>query len=103
MRRDHRELVKHAREAIGESGLDVDDAVFGRLARRMSYLHGDVTDAALDRRLAAQVGRAKRPLYYLETWRIVQPLPTRILGTRRRGGAGPRSSALAAAMAAAGG
>ena len=60
------ELVKHAREAIGEGGQDVDDAVFGRLARRMSYLHGDVTDAALYRRLAAQVGRAKRPLYYLE-------------------------------------
>ena len=60
------ELVKHAREAIGEGGQDVDDSVFGRLARRMSYLHGDVTDAALYRRLAAQVGRAKRPLYYLE-------------------------------------
>jgi glucose-6-phosphate 1-dehydrogenase len=60
------ELVKHAREAIGEGGQDVDDAVFGRLARRMSYLHGDVTDAALYRRLAAHVGRAQRPLYYLE-------------------------------------
>jgi hypothetical protein len=41
-------------------------AVFGRLARRMSYLHGDVTDAALCRRLGARIGRAKRPLYYLE-------------------------------------
>ena len=60
------ELVKHAREAIGEGGQDVDDAVFGQLARRMSYLHGDVTDAALYRRLAARIGRAKRPLYYLE-------------------------------------
>src|SRR5690242_5872239 len=60
------ELVKHAREAIGEGGQDVDDAVFGRLARRMSYLHGDVTDAALYRRLATRIGRAKRPLYYLE-------------------------------------
>jgi len=27
---------------------------------------GDVTDAALYRRLAARIGRAKRPLYYLE-------------------------------------
>jgi glucose-6-phosphate 1-dehydrogenase len=60
------ELVKHAREAIGEGGQDVDDAVFGRLARRMSYLHGDATDAALYRRLAARIGRAQRPLYYLE-------------------------------------
>jgi glucose-6-phosphate 1-dehydrogenase len=60
------ELVKHAREAIGEGGQDVEDAVFGRLARRMSYLHGDVTDAALYRRLAARIGRAERPLHYLE-------------------------------------
>ena len=60
------ELVKHAREAIGDSGQGVDDAVFGQLARRMSYLHGGVEDAALYRRLATQIGRAKRPLYYLE-------------------------------------
>ena len=60
------ELVKHAREAIGEGGQDVDDAVFDRLARRMSYLHGDVTDAAFYRRLATRIGHAKRPLYYLE-------------------------------------
>jgi glucose-6-phosphate 1-dehydrogenase len=60
------ELVKHAREAIGDSGQDVDDAVFDRLARRMSYLHGDVLDPALYRGLATQVGRAKWPLYYLE-------------------------------------
>ena len=53
------ELIKHAREAIGEGGQDVDDAVFDRLARRMSYLHGDVTDAALYRRLATRIGRAK--------------------------------------------
>jgi glucose-6-phosphate 1-dehydrogenase len=67
------ELVKHAREAIGESGQDVDDAVFDRLARWMSYLHGVVLDGALYRRLATQVGRAKRPLYYLE----VSPGPVR--------------------------
>ena len=60
------ELIKHACEAIGEGGQDVDDAVFDRLARRMSYLHGDVTDAALYRRLATRIGRAERPLYYLE-------------------------------------
>ena len=47
------QLVKHAREAIVERGQDVDDAVFDRLARRMSYLHGDVTDDALYRRLGA--------------------------------------------------
>src|ERR1700750_995041 len=56
------ELVKHAREAIGEGGQDVDDAVFGRLARRMSYLSGDVSDAALYRRLAAGIGGRQRPV-----------------------------------------
>ena len=60
------ELVKRAREAIGEGDQDVDDAVFDRLARRLSYLPGDVTDAALYRRLATRIGRAERPLYYLE-------------------------------------
>jgi glucose-6-phosphate 1-dehydrogenase len=43
------QLNKLAREAIASSGGDVDDAVFGRLARRMSYVHGDVTDDALYR------------------------------------------------------
>src|SRR6202012_192811 len=49
------QLVKHAREAIGDSGLDVDDAVFDRLARRMSYRPGYVSDAALYRRPTTQI------------------------------------------------
>ena len=60
------QLVKHAREAIVDSGQDVDDAVFDRLARRMSYLSGDVSDAALYRSLAAGIGDRQRPVYYLE-------------------------------------
>ena len=60
------QLVKHAREAIVDSGLDVDDAVFGRLARRMSYRSGDVRDAALYRSLATEIGGRQRPVYYLE-------------------------------------
>ena len=60
------QLVKHAREAIVDSGQDVDDAVFGRLARRMSYLSGDVSDAALYRSLAVGIGDRQRPVYYLE-------------------------------------
>ena len=54
------------REAIVDSGQEVDDAAFDRLARRMSYLHGDVTDAALYRTLARKVDRSWRPVYYLE-------------------------------------
>ena len=59
------ELVKHAREAIGDSGQDVDNAVFDRLARRMSYLH--VTDpastAASPRGSAAQSDRCTTALF----------------------------------------
>jgi glucose-6-phosphate 1-dehydrogenase len=44
----------------------VDDAVFDRLARRMSYLSGDVSDAALYRSLATEIGDRQRPVYYLE-------------------------------------
>jgi glucose-6-phosphate 1-dehydrogenase len=60
------QLVKHAREAIVDSGQDVDDAVFDRLARRMSYRSGDVRDAALYRSLATEIGDRQRPVYYLE-------------------------------------
>jgi glucose-6-phosphate 1-dehydrogenase len=60
------QLVKLAREAIVDSGEKLDDAVFDRLARRMSYVSGDVTDGAFYRKLAAKVGSSQRPLYYLE-------------------------------------
>ena len=60
------QLVKHAREAIVDSGQDVDNAVFDRLARRMSYLSGDVSNAALYRSLATEIGDRQRPVYYLE-------------------------------------
>jgi glucose-6-phosphate 1-dehydrogenase len=60
------QLVKHARAAIRGAGEQIDDAVFDRLAGRLSYLHGDVTDDALYERLRQQVKGHQRPLYYLE-------------------------------------
>jgi glucose-6-phosphate 1-dehydrogenase len=60
------QLVKDVREAILSSGEEFDDAAFDRLACRMSYLPGDVTDGALYRRLAAEMGTSRRPLFYLE-------------------------------------
>jgi glucose-6-phosphate 1-dehydrogenase len=59
-------LVERARLAISESGEKIDDGVFDRLAGRLSYLHGDVTDAELYSRLAKQIGSDCHPLYYLE-------------------------------------
>ncbi|MBW0014351.1 glucose-6-phosphate dehydrogenase [Mycobacterium sp.] len=59
-------LVERARQAIGDSGEQIDDAVFDRLAGRLSYLHGDVTDPELYAELAKQIGSDRRPLYYLE-------------------------------------
>jgi glucose-6-phosphate 1-dehydrogenase len=59
-------LVERARQAIGDSGEKLDDAVFDRFAARLSYLHGDVTDSALYDELAKRIGKDSRPLYYLE-------------------------------------
>jgi glucose-6-phosphate 1-dehydrogenase len=59
-------LVERARKAIGEAGEAIDDAVFDRLAGRLSYLHGDVTDGNLYSALAKRVGSDRRALYYLE-------------------------------------
>ncbi len=60
------QLVERARRAISESGETIDDRVFDRLAGRLSYLHGDVTDADLYSRLGKEIGSDCHPLYYLE-------------------------------------
>src|ERR1700753_2457391 len=59
------ELINRARKAIADTGEKVDDKVFDRLADRLSYLHGDVTDHPLYDSLAERIG-SKRCLYYLE-------------------------------------
>ena len=59
------ELTRRAREAIAGSGEPVDEAVFSRLARRLTYLAGDATDAQLYKALAVQLSGARRALYYL--------------------------------------
>jgi len=60
------QLVKRAREAITEAAEDIDAAVFDRLAGRISYLSGDVTEDELYERLATQVTGHQAPVYYLE-------------------------------------
>lgn len=60
------ELAEMARAAIAAGGETIEESVFGRLANRLTYLHGDVTDAEVYRRLAKKIGRNHRPLFYLE-------------------------------------
>ncbi|MEE6175860.1 glucose-6-phosphate dehydrogenase [Mycobacterium sp. 050134] len=59
-------LVDRARHAIKDSGEEFDEAVFDRLAARISYLHGDVTDSGLYSELSNRIASESRPLYYLE-------------------------------------
>ncbi|MGH3868037.1 MAG: glucose-6-phosphate dehydrogenase [Pseudonocardiaceae bacterium] len=60
------QLAKHAHQAISDCGEQVEDEVFDRLAGRLSYVAGDVTDDALYARLAERITKHCRPLYYLE-------------------------------------
>jgi glucose-6-phosphate 1-dehydrogenase len=59
-------VVERARHSISDSGEKIDDAVFDRLAARLSYLHGDVTDSRLYTVLADRIGSGHSPFYYLE-------------------------------------
>ena len=59
-------VVERARKSISDSGEKIDDAVFDRLAGRLSYVHGDVTDSKLYSELADHIGSDRSPLYYLE-------------------------------------
>lgn len=63
---DDAQLREHAREAIGASVGDPDEDVFGRLARRLSYVQGDYSEEQTFRRVAEAIGEAKQPVFYLE-------------------------------------
>ncbi|WP_329361351.1 glucose-6-phosphate dehydrogenase [Streptomyces sp. NBC_00669] len=60
------DFVAQARDRIAATGQQIDDGVFRRFAERVTYLHGDVTDAALYTRLGAEIGTGHSTLYYLE-------------------------------------
>jgi glucose-6-phosphate 1-dehydrogenase len=61
------ELINRAHKAIVDTGEKMDDKVFDRLANRLFYLHGDVTDAALYDSLTERIGSKRECMYYLET------------------------------------
>ena len=59
-------LRDHARGCIEATSERVDDQVFRRLARRLSYVGGDFSDPGLFERVRAAVKDAKTPVFYLE-------------------------------------
>src|SRR6201987_3384649 len=52
------QLVTRARESIIGTGETIDDKVFDRFAKRLSYVDGDFTDPATYERLAAAIAGA---------------------------------------------
>jgi glucose-6-phosphate 1-dehydrogenase len=60
------DLQKRARESIVACGETIDEAVFDRLAGRLSYVAGDFADAATYERVAAAIRGVASPVFYLE-------------------------------------
>src|SRR6202142_1443409 len=59
-------LREHADDSIAATGEHVDPKIFARFADRLSYISGDFADEATFERVAKAIGRAHRPVYYLE-------------------------------------
>ena len=60
------QLRAHARECIEGTGETIDTEVFERFAGRLTYVSGDFTDPATYARVAAAIGGAQTPVFYLE-------------------------------------
>ena len=72
------QLVERARDSIVATGEELDEDVFGRFAKRLSYIHGDFTDAATYAQVADAVKGTTLPLFYLE-------VPPSLFGTVVKG------------------
>jgi glucose-6-phosphate 1-dehydrogenase len=62
----HEQLVDRARTSIVATGEQLDEKVFARLAKRMSYVAGDFADAATYERVAKAITGKQNAVYYLE-------------------------------------
>src|SRR5689334_2244877 len=62
----HEQLVDRARTSIVATGEELDEAVFERLAKRMSYVSGDFADAATYERVGQAITGKQQPVFYLE-------------------------------------
>jgi glucose-6-phosphate 1-dehydrogenase len=72
-------LREHARESIAATGEPVDEDVFSRFSKRLSYVPGDFSDADTFKRVGEAMGGVKAhgaeaPAYYLE-------IPPSLFGT----------------------
>ncbi|HEY4810877.1 MAG TPA: glucose-6-phosphate dehydrogenase [Solirubrobacteraceae bacterium] len=59
-------LREHARECIEGTGEKLESDVFDRLAKRLSYVSGDFTNAVTYKQVGEALGDAKAPVFYLE-------------------------------------
>ncbi len=63
---DDEQLREHAHDAVKSSVKKVDEKVFERLAKRMSYVAGDYGDDATYERVKKALGERVHPVFYLE-------------------------------------
>jgi glucose-6-phosphate 1-dehydrogenase len=59
-------LREHALEAVKATGEPIDDAVWRRFSKRLSYMSGDFGDAKTYAAIAAALADAVNPVFYLE-------------------------------------
>ena len=60
------QLIQRARDSIVGTGEKLDEEVFTRFAKRLSYHHGDFTDDATYAEVAEAIEGSKTPVFYLE-------------------------------------
>ncbi len=60
------QLIERARESIAETGEELDEDVFARLAKRLRYVGGDFADDTTYERVKVALGDARDPVFYLE-------------------------------------
>jgi glucose-6-phosphate 1-dehydrogenase len=60
------QLVQRARDSIVATGEELDEEIFTRFAKRLSYHHGDFTDDATYAEVAEAIEGSKTPVFYLE-------------------------------------
>ena len=61
------QLVARARASIVDTGEELDEAVFARFVKRLSYRHGDFKDASTYAAVAKAIEGKSTPVFYLET------------------------------------